>query len=69
MLCTPCVYQYWEKCEVTSHIPLWWPIKLQPKDINSVHGQMEEHSAGEHEGDGEDTIALVNVGNNFVVPT
>jgi len=30
---------------------------------------MEEHSAGEHEGDGEDTTTLVNVGDNFVVPT
>lgn len=30
---------------------------------------MEEHNAREHEGDGEDTTALVNVEDNFVVPT
>jgi hypothetical protein len=36
--CAPCVDQYWEKCEVTSHIPLWWPIKLQSKDTNFVCG-------------------------------
>jgi hypothetical protein len=30
---------------------------------------MEERNAGEHEGDGEDTTALVNVEDNFVVPT
>jgi len=41
---------------------MWWPIKLQPKDINFVHGQlkaMEEPNVGEHEGDGEDIATLM----------
>ncbi len=45
--------------------------KLQPRDTHFVCGQLEatkEPGAMEHEGDGEDLIALVCVGENFAVP-
>ncbi len=54
--CGPCIDQDWEKCEVMSHVPLWRPIKLQPKDIKFVRIQLEvveEIGIGEHEANGE----------------
>jgi hypothetical protein len=57
-----CVDQDWESCEATLHVPLWWPIKFQPKDTNFVHGQLEvveELGAREHEDDKENLVVLV----------
>ncbi len=51
----PCVDQDWENYEVTLHVPLWRVIKLQPKDIHFLCGQLkaiEEPSVVEHEGVG-----------------
>jgi hypothetical protein len=66
----PCIDQDWEKCEVTSHVPLQWPIKLQPKNIDFVQTlieTMEKPSACEQEANGEDMGFFVCVGDNFAI--
>jgi hypothetical protein len=63
--CAPCADQDWENYDITLHVPLWQTIKLQPKDLHFVCGQLEaieELDAMEHEDDGEDLPPSVCVG-------